>query len=138
VEIIAGDPPACVALIEEWPNFALIGASVLGVLSRRDAAMKDWSSVPDEVRRAREGIQHAGRAAARVPERATPEAVLRKRSVRSARVMGNSAKGSTYKHLLVVPVGLRTIVFAQTTRQADVRWVAARNKRNKVGERCSG
>jgi len=45
VEIIAGDEPACVAFIEEWPNFALIGSSVLEVLSRLDAAMTGWSSM---------------------------------------------------------------------------------------------
>jgi hypothetical protein len=31
VDIIAGDEPACVAFIEEWPSFALIGSSVLDV-----------------------------------------------------------------------------------------------------------
>jgi hypothetical protein len=45
VEIIAGDEPACVAFIEEWPNFALIGSSVLDVLSRLDTAMTGWSSM---------------------------------------------------------------------------------------------
>ena len=45
VDVIAGDPPACVAFIEEWPSFALIGASVLEVLSRLDAAMTGWSSM---------------------------------------------------------------------------------------------
>lgn len=45
VEIIAGDPMACVAFIEEWPNFALIGSSVLEVLARLDVAMRDWSSM---------------------------------------------------------------------------------------------
>jgi hypothetical protein len=36
VEIVGGDPMACVAFIEEWPNFALIGSSVLDVLARLD------------------------------------------------------------------------------------------------------
>ena len=45
VEIIAGDEPACVAFIEEWPSFALIGSSVLDVLSRLDMAMTGWSSM---------------------------------------------------------------------------------------------
>ena len=45
VEIIAGDEPACVAFIEEWPSFALIGSSVLEVLSRLDMAMTGWSSM---------------------------------------------------------------------------------------------
>ena len=45
VEIIGGDAPACVAFIEEWPNFALVGSSVLEVLSLLDAAMTGWSSV---------------------------------------------------------------------------------------------
>src|SRR5438445_728781 len=40
-----GDPPDGVAFIEEWPSFALIGASVLEVLSRLDAAMTGWSSM---------------------------------------------------------------------------------------------
>ena len=43
VDIIAGDPIACVAFIDEWPTFALIGSSVLDVLARLDAAMTDWS-----------------------------------------------------------------------------------------------
>jgi hypothetical protein len=43
IEIIAGDPIACVAFIEEWPTFALIGSSVLDVLARLDGAMTDWS-----------------------------------------------------------------------------------------------
>jgi hypothetical protein len=45
VDIIAGDAPACVAFIEEWPSFALIGSSVLEVLSRLDMAMTGWSSM---------------------------------------------------------------------------------------------
>lgn len=45
IEIIAGDPIACVALIDEWPAFALIGSSVLDVLRRLDAAMTDWSAM---------------------------------------------------------------------------------------------
>ena len=45
VEIVAGDPTVYVAFIEEWPNFALIGSSVLDVLARLDVAMMDWSSV---------------------------------------------------------------------------------------------
>ncbi|HAF08924.1 MAG TPA: hypothetical protein DCK98_02425 [Chloroflexi bacterium] len=45
VEIVGGDPMACVAFIEEWPNFALIGSSVLDVLARLDVAMTDWSSM---------------------------------------------------------------------------------------------
>ena len=45
VEIIAGDEPACVAFIEEWPSFALIGSSVLDVLQRLDMAMTGWSSM---------------------------------------------------------------------------------------------
>jgi hypothetical protein len=45
VEIIAGDPIACVAFIDEWPTFALIGSSVLDVLARLDAAMTGWSAM---------------------------------------------------------------------------------------------
>jgi hypothetical protein len=45
VEIIAGDPIACVAFIDEWPTFALIGSSVLDVLERLDDAMTDWSAM---------------------------------------------------------------------------------------------
>jgi len=38
------DQPGCVAFIEEWPHFALVGSSVREVLEQLQRAMDGWAT----------------------------------------------------------------------------------------------